>query len=49
MTEIEKADAALKAAWDAWHYSETWSAWEAVEAAKEAALLAHTAAKEKSE
>ena len=35
MTDLEKAEAALEAAWDAWHYlriSETWDAWEAVDA-----------------
>ena len=60
MNDLEKAEAALEAAWDAWHYSETWDAWEAVdawhcsetweavEAAKEA-VMAAKAAQEKPE
>jgi hypothetical protein len=48
VTELEKAEAALEAARDAWHYSETWGAWEAVEAAKEA-VMAAKAAQEKPE
>jgi len=45
VTELEKAEAALEKAWDQWHSSETWSAWEAVEEA----IAARNAAKEKSE